>query len=391
MHQPYYRDDLTSSFLLPWVRLRCAKDYYKMPALLDGYPDVKQTFNLVPALVDQIQDYVDGGFEDVYMDLARRPVSGLSADERAFIARWMTESSQIRRVRQYPRYLELVRKREQAGPPTADGMATLFSDAELPDLLVWFNLSWIGPEAMGNDPEVAELVRKGRLFSDADMEPVLRVQFELLRKVLPKYRELQERGQAELITSPYYHPILPLIADLGIARVARPDLKMPRAIFRHADDAAEQLRLGIEAHRRHFGRRPRGVWPPEAAISDDAVRLAADHALDWMLSDEAVLSRSLPSPITRDAQGPVIQAEELYAPYRAQGNGPPIHLVFRDAALSNAIGFEYQNSPADEAAADLIRRLRAVQQQQQDTPFLAGIAPDGENRWGSYEVHRDPF
>src|SRR3989442_12599109 len=96
MHQPYYKDDLTSRFLLPWVRLRCAKDYYKMPALLDGYPDVKQTFNLVPALVDQIQDCVDGGFEDGYMDLARRSVSGLSADERAFILLCMSESRPIR-------------------------------------------------------------------------------------------------------------------------------------------------------------------------------------------------------------------------------------------------------------------------------------------------------
>src|SRR4030088_1094580 len=259
MHQPYYKDDLTNNFLLPWVRLRCAKDYYKMPALLDSYPDIKQTFNLVPALADQAQGYVDGGFQDVYRDLARRPVSGLSADERAFITRWMTESSQIRRVRQYPRYLELVRMRGQGGPRAAADMAKLFSDAELRDLLVWFNLSWIGPEAMERDPEIAELVRKGRFFSDADVEPVLRVQLELLRKVLPKYRELHKRGQAELITSPYYHPILPLVADLGIARVARPDLKMPRASFKHADDAAEQLRLAIEAHRRHFGRGPRGV------------------------------------------------------------------------------------------------------------------------------------
>src|SRR5207253_10447939 len=103
----------------------------------------------------------------------------------------------------------------------------------------------------------------------------LRRQFVLLRKVLPKHLELEERAQAELITSPSYHPILPLTADLGIARVARPDRKMPRAMFTHADDAAEQLRLGLEAHRRHFGRRPRGVWPPEAAVSDDVVRLAA--------------------------------------------------------------------------------------------------------------------
>src|SRR6202048_3791343 len=310
MHQPYYKDDLTNRFLLPWARLRAAKDYYKMPALLDDYPHIKQTFNLVRPLVTQIQDYVNGGFQDVYLDLARRPVSTLSGDERAFIARWMTESSQIRRVRQYPRYLELVRKREQAWSRASnDGMASLFSEEELRDLLVWFNLSWIGPEVMEGDPEIAELVRKGRSFSDADIEPVLRAQCELLRKVLPKYRELQQRGQAELITSPYYHPILPLLADLGIARVARPDLAMPRRPFKHLADAADQLRLGIETHARYFGRRPRGLWPPEAAISDDAVRLAADHALEWMLSDEGVLSRSLPSPITRDVRGEVTQAD----------------------------------------------------------------------------------
>src|SRR5207253_1225442 len=127
MHQPYYKDDLQNTFLLPWVRLRCAKDYYKMPALLDGYPSIKQTFNLVPALVAQIEDYVDGRFADVYLDLARRPVSELTTDERAFIARWMTESSQIRRVRQYPRYLDLTRKREQAWPRAADDLAKLVS------------------------------------------------------------------------------------------------------------------------------------------------------------------------------------------------------------------------------------------------------------------------
>src|SRR2546430_6530238 len=171
MHQPYYKDDLSNSFLLPWVRLRAAKDYYKMPALLDSYPDLKQTFNLVPALVEQIQDYADGGVQDVYMELARRPVSGLSTDERAFIARWMTESSQIRRVRQYPRYLELVRKREQAGA-RAD-LATLFDDAELRDLQVWFNLSWVDPGTIAQDSRVAELVQRGRDFNEADKEPVL--------------------------------------------------------------------------------------------------------------------------------------------------------------------------------------------------------------------------
>ena len=282
MHQPYYKDDLQNQFLLPWVRLRCAKDYYKMPALLADYPAIKSTFNLVPALVAQVQDYADGRFSDVYLELARRPVAELSADERAFVARWMTESSQIRRVRDYPRYVELVRKREQAWPRGSLDLARLFTDAELRDLQVWFNLSWIGPEVMDRDPVIAELVRRGRDFSEADKEPVFAMQLELLRKVLPAYREVQERGQAELITSPSYHPILPLIVDIGVARVARPDLLMPRRPFAHPEDAAEQLRRGVESHRRSFGARPRGLWPPEEAISDEVVRLSAEHEINFL-------------------------------------------------------------------------------------------------------------
>ena len=360
MHQPYYKDDLQNQFLLPWVRLRCAKDYHKMPALLADYPAIKQTFNLVPALVAQVQDYADGGSSDVYLELARRPVSELSVDERAFVARWMTESSQIRRVREYPRYAELVRKREQSWPRGSLELARLFSDAELRDLQVWFNLSWIGPEVIERDSVIAELVRKGRDFAEADKEPIFKAQLELLRKVLPAYREVQERGQAELITSPTYHPILPLIADVGIARVARPDLAMPRQPFTHPDDAAEQLRRGVESHTRSFGMRPRGLWPPEQAISEEVVRLAADQGIEWMLSDEAILARSLGSSIVRDGEGQVMQPDVLYGPYRVQAGASPIHLLFRDGRLSNAIGFEYQNSPADEAAKDLVDRLKGA-------------------------------
>src|SRR6202158_1767211 len=391
MHQPYYKDDLQNQFLLPWVRLRCAKDYYKMPALLADYPAIKQTFNLVPALVAQVQDYADGRFSDVYLELARRPVSELNVDERSFVARWMTESSQIRRVRESPRYVELVRKREQAWARGSLDLARLFSDAELRDLQIWFNLSWIGPEVLERDPVIGELVRKGRDFTEADKEPIFSAQLELLRQVLPAYRDVQDRGQAELITSPTYHPILPLIADLGIARVARPDLLMPRRAFTHPEDAAEQLRRGVEAHTRSFGIRPRGLWPPEAAISDDVVRMAADQGFEWMLSDEAILARSLSSSITRDGEGQVMQPDVLYSPYRVQAGGSPIHLLFRDGRLSNAIGFEYQNSSAEEAAKDLVDRLMGIRQRQTDSPFLAVIALDGENCWDFYEANGNPF
>src|SRR5256714_9124131 len=391
MHQPYYKNDMENSFLLPWVRLRCAKDYYRMPALLDEYPGIKQTFNLVPALVDQVRNYVDGDVDDVYLELSRRPVSELSGDERAFIARWMTESSQIRRVREYPRYHDLVRKREQAWPRATPDMAKLFSDAELRDLQVWFNLSWIGPEIVERDPEIKALVVKGRDFSEADKAPIFRVHFEQVRNVLPTYREVPARGQAELVTSPYYHPILPLIVDLNIARTARPDLAMPRKAFSHPEDASEQLRLGIESHGRVFGSRPSGMWPPEASISDEVAKLAAEQGLTWMVSDEGVLARSLGVTLSRDGDGQLMQAEALYSPYERQTSAGAIELVFRDGRLSNAIGFEYQNAGADEAAKDLVGRLHGIQARQEATPQLVVIALDGENCWDFYEANGNNF
>ena len=391
MHQPYYKDDLQSTYLLPWVRLRCTKDYVRMPALLDQYPAIKQTFNLVPALVEQVEDYVAGDCSDIYLDLCQRPVSELSGEERAFIARWMTESSQIRRVRESPRYSELVRKREQASSRASAELARIFSDAELRDLQVWFNLSWISPELVEREPEIRTLVEKGRDFAEQDKAPIFRVQSEQLRKVLDAYREVQARGQAELITSPYYHPILPLIDDQEVARVARPDLVLPRVEFQYPSDAAEQLRRGVQAHTRTFNAPPHGMWPPEAAISDQVVAQAAEQGIGWMLGDEAVLGRSISSVLTRDGEGQLMQPELLYTPYRINSSGGPVELVFRDARLSNAIGFEYQNAGSEEAAKDLVDRLHGICQRQGDAPLLAVIALDGENCWDFYERNGNPF
>src|SRR5882762_355707 len=107
MHQPYYKDDLTSTYLLPWVRLRSAKDYYKMPALLDAYPKVRATFNLVPSLLAQIEDYGKEESVDLFLNLSRRNAEDLSGEEREFVLRWMRESPRALRVQQSPRYLEL--------------------------------------------------------------------------------------------------------------------------------------------------------------------------------------------------------------------------------------------------------------------------------------------
>src|SRR6202158_656522 len=157
MHQPYYKDDLTNTYLLPWVRLRSAKDYFKMPALLDAYPKIRATFNLVPSLLAQIEDYGKDDSVDLFLNLSRRGAAGLSPEEREFLLRWMRESPRALRVHQSPRYLELASR-------PADAQ---FTAQDIRDLQVWFNLAWCDPVWMESDPRLAGLERKERGLREA--------------------------------------------------------------------------------------------------------------------------------------------------------------------------------------------------------------------------------
>ncbi|MBO0684508.1 MAG: glycoside hydrolase, partial [Candidatus Dormibacteraeota bacterium] len=104
MHQPYYKDDLSGTYLLPWVRLRSTKDYVKMADLAAAYPHVRQTFNLVPSLLEQIEDTASGRPGDLFLSLSRKPAAELTAEERSFILRWVRESPRFLRVQASPRY-----------------------------------------------------------------------------------------------------------------------------------------------------------------------------------------------------------------------------------------------------------------------------------------------
>ena len=366
MHQPYYKDDLTSTYLLPWVRLRSAKDYYKMPALLDNYPKVRATFNLVPSLLAQIEDYGKEESVDLFLNLSQRPATDLSQEEREFVLRWMRESPRALRVQQSPRYLELASR-------TIDAQ---FTTADIRDVQVWFNLAWCDPVWMENDPRLAELKRKDRDFSEDDKPILFEAQLERIRSVIPKYRELADRGQAELTFSPYYHPILPLICHVDSARSANPQIQLPERHFSHREDAERQIELGMGLFERMLGRRPQGMWPSEMAVGESVVGLAEHAKLNWMISDEEVLARSLEGHFSRD--------EHLYQPKRISREGGSVAMVFRDSQLSNAIGFDYQRMSSSDAARDLVGRLRRIGEVQGDRDFLAVIALDGENAWEFY-------
>src|ERR1700730_1568056 len=365
MHQPYYKDDLTNTYLLPWVRLRSAKDYYKMPALLDAYPKVRATFNLVPSLLAQIEDYGKEESVDLFLNLSRRDAEDLSGEEKEFVLRWMRESPRALRVQQSPRYLELASRPVEAQ----------FTAQDLRDLQVWFNLAWCDPAWAESDPRLAELKRKDHDFSEKDKAPLFEAQAEIMQLVIPKYRELADRGQAELTFSPYYHPILPLLGHVDSARTANPQLPLPERHFSHREDAERQIELGQGLFERLVGRKPTGMWPSEMAVGESVVGMAVRAGIDWMISDAEVLARSIDVPLT---------PERLFQPHRVEREGRQLGMVFRDSQLSNVIGFDYQRMSSMDAARDLIGRLKRIREQQEDRDFLAVIALDGENAWEFY-------
>ena len=78
-HQPFYKDLVSGEYRLPWVRLHALKDYYGMVKLLDEFPNVHQTFNLVPSLITQIQEYAEGTARDPFLAVAARPARPVRA------------------------------------------------------------------------------------------------------------------------------------------------------------------------------------------------------------------------------------------------------------------------------------------------------------------------
>ncbi len=106
---------------------------------------------------------------------------------------------------------------------------------------MWFNLAWFDPQALETDP-LRQLVERGRDFREEDKQVLAAVQADILAGVLPAYRDAARRGQIELSTSPYFHPILPLLCNTDSARIASPDVLLPPRRFAHPEDAAEQVK-----------------------------------------------------------------------------------------------------------------------------------------------------
>lgn len=367
MHQPFYKDLWTGHYKLPWTRLHALKDYAGMVRVLEPFPGVRQTFNLVPSMLVQIEDYATGKASDPFFDCAVIPAEDLTEAQRGFVMRYFFQANVDRMIRRQPRYGELYDRRFE-----------VFSAAELRDLQVLSQLVWFDEDQLSSDEGLRELILKGRDYSLADQELMTRKQREALADVLPVYRDYAARGQIEISTTPFYHPILPLLCDSDMGAVSSPGMTLPER-FSYPQDARVQLERAKDYMRRTLGVNPAGLWPSEGSVSDEVLVLAADCGFQWAASDNGVLSRTLQLDAGCDA---------TYQAYVWQREQREMKLLFRDHYLSDLIGFEYSRMDAAQAADHFLDRIR---HNASGTQGLVPIVLDGENAWEWYAEQGRPF
>ncbi|HET7214079.1 MAG TPA: glycoside hydrolase family 57 protein, partial [Terriglobia bacterium] len=378
MHQPFYKDLAEGVYAMPWVRLHALKDYYGMVAMLKEFPEFHVTFNLVPSLVSQLQEYARDEVREQAFDLAFKPADQLSSVERENLVAFSFQMNLKHQVDRFPRMRELY-DRFHSGSP-AD-VARFWTVRDFLDVQVLSQLAWFDEIYLASDEAVRSLVRKQRGYTEEDKRLVRKKEIEIFNVTLEEYRSASERGQVELSTSPFYHPILPLLCDSNIAAESHPGVCLPRRAYRHPEDALEQLNAAVRLHEEVFGRRPAGLWPSEGSVSDEVLRLAAQAGFAWTATDEGVLGRSLPATFNRHADGALEGARELYRPYRFNSDGRQISIFFRDHYLSDLIGFVYANMPAQAAAHHLHQRIHTAARSAGDGPKVISIILDGENAW----------
>jgi len=296
-HQPWYYSADESHLVLPWVRMHSVGNYYKMAYILSKYPDVKATFTFSGSLLEQIVDMAENDRMDKRQIISWKIANGTVTKDDVFemlkIPGGFFDVNWARIVNRSPRYSSL---RDLVQRLISDCGRTAKTELEYKecivngftqgnllgqntiDLAVLFNLMWIDPQvAREKYPEIYSMQEKAYTqsnpgFTIEDLVKVLRVHEDIVKNIIPIYRELASKGQVEVIPVPYSHPLAPLIVDFGFS-----------------DDLEVHVKFSIELFKSKLGVTPRGVWPAEQAVNEYVVRAFRRAGITWTITDESIL------------------------------------------------------------------------------------------------------
>ena len=391
MHQPFYRD---GHYHLPWVYLHAMKEYTDMAEIIGQLPEARAVVNYVPSLLVQIEDYachlrqwLDGDRQelpDPLLAALAHETANYSKEQRRYLLKTCFRLNHERNLHRYPAYSRLWSLAEHARGQKA---SSYLGGNFFTDLVTWYHLAWLGETVRKKNFVARRLIEKGKNFSYQDRRDLLTLIASLLTDIPEMHRQLAESGKIELTTTPYAHPIIPLLLDFNTARETIPEASIPDEPYPGGRERAlDHIHLARQRHEQNFGRQPAGCWPAEGAISEETLTLLAESGFSWCASGEGVLHHSLGYNLRER------QHELLYQPWRVGADDQAITCFFRDDRLSDLIGFEYSRWDTEDAINNFLHELSVIRQRTQGmaAPVVA-IIMDGENAWEHYHHNALPF
>jgi alpha-amylase/alpha-mannosidase (GH57 family) len=417
-HQPLYVDPAKDQLQGPWVRVHSTKSYYDMTAMLLAYPKVHVNVNLTTSLLLQLREYyirrlgpyidthagsmdVNGfqkkwkGKTDPWIDLLLKPTSEFTHQDKDYLYRndWNCFSISEVMIARFPEY-EALQEKLIASIDRSD---SLFTEQEMRETKFWFALALFDPDFLFGpvslpDGSVCDLSdyleRRGddRFFlrkrvTEEDCRRMVVEAYKVMSSIIPIHREMRydpgtRTGQVEVITTPFYHPILPLIYDSDLAATGQPGEPLPPR-FHYPEDARAQVLKAVVFYSDLFGFPPLGMWPAEGSVAQPVLPIFRENGILWVASDVKVLKKSRPGGM------------ENTVPFSFPAGDSLISLVFRDTELSDRIGFTYQNYRGEEAAEDFVRSIRSYAPREDGDDVLITVILDGENAWEWYRYDYD--
>jgi alpha-amylase/alpha-mannosidase (GH57 family) len=382
LHQPDYKTPNDNVMLMPWTRLNAVKAYSGMLDFFEEFPNLKLNFDISPTLLDAIEGYANETITDIHANLTLTPVEELTEDDMEFILNYFFDLDYNQYIAKYPRYEDLYKRRFSVENIDTDE----FSMSGYSDIMTLYNLVWFQDKQIEEYPEIKEIALKGKHYTNKHREILLNAQKDIIKKIIPNFRRYAEEKKIEILSCPYYHPILPIVADMDSAKHPNLRMPLPGSDIKMPDCAKKQIENGINRVEEIFGIRPKGMWTPEQGISPEVAKMIAECGIEWTISDESVLAATINKDIIRDFKGFHQDPFNLCQTY-SLNFANDLKVIFRDSVLPNLISFEYPNYDAKTAARDLYDRIKVVYSKFLNAPsenHLLTIAMDGENAWNNY-------
>ncbi|MGC8943892.1 MAG: glycoside hydrolase family 57 protein [Caldisericia bacterium] len=357
-HQPYYKDTIDNIYIFPYTKIHLLKNYYMMAKIVEQNK-IKVNFNFTPILLEEINDYEKNNYKCLITEYSKLNRDFLIENKKNIVKKLLSFLS-INSINKYERLKELSLKNLND-----------YNLSDILDLITLFNLSLI--PNFEKDERIEKIEQKGGNYNDEDRFYILEKQNEIIKKVLPLYKELFNQNLIEITTSPFSHPIIPLIIDTEIARRCGEN-NLPKERFSHPEDIYEQIKIGKDIFIRNFEKEPLGIWPSEGGVSDEVIDIFLNNNFKYFATDEDILFKTLKTNIR----------ENIYKPYYIKRNNNKISVIFRDKTISDLIGFKYSSMNEHDAVNDFISRVNLIKENLKKDGLLI-VLLDGENPWEFYK------